>query len=94
MLLEMYDATAQGSYGFPVNVRWTLCQEALGRKPKTWEFMAWIGQRWTDYGRMNGVKVDAVVGTEKLRQKLGADLDVLFDSWLLHSMGEGLWRSV
>jgi len=55
-----------------INPRWATCAAELGREPKTWEFMAWITERWSSWCLLTG---------RPAHQHTDAD-HAAFDAWL------------
>jgi hypothetical protein len=67
------------------NPRWTLCQIAMGRRPKALEFMLWIRDRWYEYCKSvtDGVIPQMETAFSFLCKRYGVEeTQKDFDAWL------------
>lgn len=69
------------------NPRWTRCRAAIGREPKPWEFIIWVGWCWADFYRHEGVK-----SFSEARHKIGLRrVHDAFDAFQEAGVAAGRW---
>lgn len=67
------------------NPRWTRCRVALGREPKTYEYVAWSNRCWAEFCKQQGVR-DMTAAELKLgREAAHAAFDAFQDGWAVPS---------
>ncbi len=86
------------------NPRWTLCRAAIGREPRAWEFMLWLGPRWKEFADSlsapqgsllswhNRDRASDVFGWKSVNGR--AVVDDRFDEWLEAGVRVGKWKEV
>lgn len=72
------------------NPRWSCCRAALGREPRTLDFVLWMSGKWEAFAKERGVgssSTDAFLA-------LGDKAHAAFDAWLRSAVEAGRFGEV
>lgn len=70
------------------NPRWTACQLSIGRRPKGYEFICWIGRRWIEFAKTLGGR-----DSYDVHRTFGEASHARFDAWLFAGVDAGKWAA-